>query len=101
MQLLEDEEQGRQTFDKIYSFGMDSYQAWDNLYDKTADGKFRLKSRTNLVDSIYGKDGDAKILATEATNENEKQKRNRQQKKRNRRLYKMGLLNLFEKVRLV
>ena len=99
MQLLENGEQGRQTFDEIFSFGMDDPLAWDHLYVKKPDGKFRRKSGTNLVDSIYGKDGDAEILS--GTNPEEERKRNKEQKKQVRRLCKMGLLNLFEKVRLV
>ena len=78
---------------------MDPYLAWERLYVKTPDGKFRRKSGTNLVDSIYGKDGDAEILS--GTNPKEERKRNKEQKKRAERLCKMGLLNLFEKVRLV
>ena len=101
MQLLENGEQGRQTFDQIYSLGMDPYLAWERLYVKTPDGKFRRKSGTNLVDSIYGEDGDADILASEATNKKEERKKKKQQKKRDIRLCKMGLLNLFEKVQLV
>ena len=106
MQLLEDKEQGRQTFDKIYSFGMDPCLAWEGpglggLYVKTNDNKFRRKSEINLVNRIYGEDGDALILATEPTNKKEERLKKRQQKKQDIRLRKMNLLNLFEKVQLV